>query len=115
WNTDDNRDNHGYKYQGDGKERFFPISEIIDQTKTDKCEQSDFPIPYPPGYQCKKDRKSTRLNSSHVSISYAVFCLKKKKYKLKTHLTRTCDGAPRGYGTAPGRGGRGRQACRQRT
>src|SRR5690554_7060111 len=28
-----------------------------------------------------KDRKSTRLNSSHVRISYAVFCLKKKKYK----------------------------------
>src|SRR5699024_12673880 len=28
-----------------------------------------------------KDRKSTRLNSSHVSISYAVFCLKKKKTK----------------------------------
>src|SRR5699024_12631886 len=28
-----------------------------------------------------KDRKSTRLNSSHVSISYAVFCLKKKIYK----------------------------------
>src|SRR5207249_8448023 len=27
------------------------------------------------------DRKSTRLNSSHVSISYAVFCLKKKKIK----------------------------------
>src|SRR3712207_9334464 len=26
------------------------------------------------------DRKSTRLNSSHVNISYAVFCLKKKKY-----------------------------------
>src|SRR5699024_11457556 len=30
----------------------------------------------------REDRKSTRLNSSHVSISYAVFCLKKKK-KLK--------------------------------
>src|SRR5207249_12183424 len=30
------------------------------------------------------DRKSTRLNSSHVSISYAVFCLKKKKKKKKT-------------------------------
>src|SRR5437868_11503687 len=29
----------------------------------------------------KEDRKSTRLNSSHVSISYAVFCLKKKKTK----------------------------------
>src|SRR5438067_11639226 len=32
-----------------------------------------------------KDRKSTRLNSSHVSISYAVFCLKKKK-KKKTKI-----------------------------
>src|SRR6266496_4953227 len=28
---------------------------------------------------CVRDRKSTRLNSSHVEISYAVFCLKKKK------------------------------------
>src|SRR5437868_10315461 len=28
-----------------------------------------------------RDRKSTRLNSSHVSISYAVFCLKKKKHR----------------------------------
>src|SRR5439155_15840321 len=31
----------------------------------------------------KGDRKSTRLNSSHVAISYAVFCLKKKKKKKK--------------------------------
>src|SRR5215813_10356904 len=31
-----------------------------------------------------RDRKSTRLNSSHVRISYAVFCLKKKKNKKKT-------------------------------
>src|SRR5690625_6122859 len=30
-------------------------------------------------YDANKDRKSTRLNSSHVAISYAVFCLKKKK------------------------------------
>src|SRR5439155_23515451 len=30
-----------------------------------------------------QDRKSTRLNSSHVAISYAVFCLKKKKNKAK--------------------------------
>src|SRR3989442_11183765 len=30
-----------------------------------------------------RDRKSTRLNSSHVRISYAVFCLKKKKKKTK--------------------------------
>src|SRR5689334_24668516 len=31
------------------------------------------------------DRKSTRLNSSHSSISYAVFCLKKKKHTNNTH------------------------------
>src|SRR5690625_5832163 len=31
-----------------------------------------------------KDRKSTRLNSSHVAISYAVFCLKKKKIKTRS-------------------------------
>src|SRR3712207_6923319 len=37
-----------------------------------------------------QDRKSTRLNSSHANISYAVFCLKKKKNKLhKTPLNPT--------------------------
>src|SRR6266851_8945249 len=30
----------------------------------------------------REDRKSTRLNSSHITISYAVFCLKKKKKKI---------------------------------
>src|SRR2546429_5011022 len=39
--------------------------------------------------RCKPDRKSTRLNSSHGYISYAVFCLKKKK-KIK----RPCGYAP---------------------
>src|SRR5437868_8267919 len=34
----------------------------------------------------REDRKSTRLNSSHVSISYAVFCLKKKNSTVKTPL-----------------------------
>src|SRR5437868_13269749 len=38
--------------------------------------------------QQTKDRKSTRLNSSHVSISYAVFCLKKKNKQLYKLLTR---------------------------
>src|SRR5688572_31373428 len=38
-----------------------------------------------------KDRKSTRLNSSHSQISYAVFCLKKKNYKS------TDTAAPKGY------------------
>src|SRR5688572_31620006 len=33
------------------------------------------------------DRKSTRLNSSHSQISYAVFCLKKKKQKYTSHYS----------------------------
>src|SRR2546422_1825739 len=38
--------------------------------------------PYRPSRRCRpRDRKSTRLNSSHGYISYAVFCLKKKKKK----------------------------------
>src|SRR4051812_49729557 len=38
----------------------------------------------------KRDRKSTRLNSSHMSISYAVFCLKKKKkYNKKILFIRS--------------------------
>src|SRR2546426_8639988 len=35
------------------------------------------------------DRKSTRLNSSHLVISYAVFCLKKKNNRQHQHLTST--------------------------
>src|SRR5256885_11236982 len=40
-----------------------------------------------------EDRKSTRLNSSHLVISYAVFCLKKKKKRV--HLMDICRSAPR--------------------
>src|SRR3989442_6296163 len=39
---------------------------------------------------CPRDRKSTRLNSSHVRISYAVFCLKKKN-KHYTHHVESAD------------------------
>src|SRR5438034_7287048 len=38
------------------------------------------PWPIPTAAACSSDRKSTRLNSSHTVISYAVFCLKKKKH-----------------------------------
>src|SRR2546430_17128348 len=38
-----------------------------------------------PGMLATTDRKSTRLNSSHSQISYAVFCLKKKKEKHDTY------------------------------
>src|SRR5438477_8708766 len=40
-----------------------------------------------PQPMCSLDRKSTRLNSSHMSISYAVFCLKKKKIQLRRAIS----------------------------
>src|SRR2546426_8981700 len=51
-----------------------------------------------PGAPAAEDRKSTRLNSSHLVISYAVFCLKKKKTtsstlvseRTKERYTKTC-------------------------
>src|SRR5690349_23726508 len=46
-----------------------------------RCRSWDSPAWY--RNRQREDRKSTRLNSSHVEISYAVFCLKKKK-KLRT-------------------------------
>src|SRR5256885_2843321 len=39
---------------------------------------------------CKADRKSTRLNSSHLVISYAVFCLKKKNKKRSNRALGSC-------------------------
>src|SRR2546421_8332001 len=40
-------------------------------------------------FEMKKDRKSTRLNSSHDQISYAVFCLKKKNKNSRRQSTRS--------------------------
>src|SRR5690625_6471012 len=47
------------------------MKELARMSVEDHLKGADFPI--------GRDRKSTRLNSSHVAISYAVFCLKKKK------------------------------------
>src|SRR5579871_6957231 len=45
-----------------------------------RLEQAPFPVLGRPSTDLlRQDRKSTRLSSSHVEISYAVFCLKKKK------------------------------------
>src|SRR3712207_8502629 len=49
-------------------------------------------LPPLPNEPCRIDRKSTRLNSSHANISYAVFCLKKKKnteYTYSERITKT--------------------------
>src|SRR5699024_12800993 len=51
-------------------ETFNHLSKSLNAIRTDLKNQIDVTV---------EDRKSTRLNSSHVSISYAVFCLKKKK------------------------------------
>src|SRR5438094_3808278 len=60
------------KHEADIRERLDASAAVLGQLIT----APDRPIP-------KQDRKSTRLNSSHRTISYAVFCLKKKKKKHK--------------------------------
>src|SRR3989442_14385321 len=51
---------------------------ILRPPRTDRLERAAAAAG-PPRRAAQPDRKSTRLNSSHVRISYAVFCLKKKK------------------------------------
>src|SRR5699024_11834658 len=51
---------------------------IVSNDTVHRCDQRKA---WKAGDVVGSDRKSTRLNSSHVSISYAVFCLKKKKNK----------------------------------
>src|SRR5690606_2520219 len=52
------------------EESWKAILPAVEETECDGIELN---------FGCPQDRKSTRLNSSHVKISYAVFCLKKKK------------------------------------
>src|SRR3712207_7025176 len=54
------------------------------------CQVRSLAVPsaqkrYALGYLAYRDRKSTRLNSSHANISYAVFCLKKNKTGIAVH------------------------------
>src|SRR3989449_4563118 len=71
-----------------------PAGELLARTRQELAEyfagtRRAFDVPMdPPGtafqqrvWDALRDRKSTRLNSSHGYISYAVFCLKKKNYK----------------------------------
>src|SRR5205814_10004918 len=52
--------------------------EAVEEARAEACEHARREPPRRP-----PDRKSTRLNSSHLGISYAVFCLKKKKKKKR--------------------------------
>src|SRR2546426_8532034 len=60
-------------------------------------------IPMAPGVNLERiaDRKSTRLNSSHLVISYAVFCLKKKRSRSETGVRRQRHTSPCGAEPPP--------------
>src|SRR2546427_8165575 len=66
----------------DGKITFFnEAAEVLTEISSAAAAAQPFE-------QDWRDRKSTRLNSSHSQISYAVFCLKKKKYNVHSHVDR---------------------------
>src|SRR5439155_20984989 len=62
------RSSKGYRYR---VKSWYPTCSTVPKTATGRSRSS----------APSRDRKSTRLNSSHVAISYAVFCLKKKKQR----------------------------------
>src|SRR5438309_6408002 len=68
-----------------------PGLDLVDQIVLDAAarHRADHLTVVADRYHRPQDRKSTRLNSSHSSISYAVFCLKKKKHLLETLLLST--------------------------
>src|SRR5258707_4930762 len=73
----------------------FPYTTLFRSAKRDTPTRPQSPqllaapaVPAEEIPRCCLDRKSTRLNSSHANISYAVFCLKKKKKYVYSHTDR---------------------------
>src|SRR5204863_1887861 len=64
-----------------------PAGSFVDVEVTEVVDDYDFRA-HVLGVVDAPDRKSTRLNSSHVEISYAVFCLKKKKIDSQNTVSR---------------------------
>src|SRR3712207_7269828 len=77
---------HAFGRDRAAKERWGPRPLDIDILTYGDMQLNDpmLTLPHPRLFERALDRKSTRLNSSHANISYAVFCLKKKTY------VRTC-------------------------
>src|SRR2546430_6074585 len=76
-----------YDFSRVGRMKFnIKLHDKADHTPLDKrtLDANDFYDTIRYLLKLRRDRKSTRLNSSHSQISYAVFCLKKKKEKYKT-------------------------------
>src|SRR5207244_5637275 len=73
------------------RHRVFPILVAMERLDADACRKIAEQLPGTPVFDPDDydmlDRKSTRLNSSHQIISYAVFCLKKKNTKIHIHHT----------------------------
>src|SRR3712207_7858308 len=61
---------------------------VFDATVTARCKAAGLPLLGKTNMDEFADRKSTRLNSSHANISYAVFCLKKKQINTPSHYIR---------------------------
>src|SRR5947199_3686013 len=70
-----------------GGPRYFWVVEEFDRWFLDFLKRGDHAALL---RECTLDRKSTRLNSSHLGISYAVFCLKKKKRQEGIHPAEIC-------------------------
>src|SRR3712207_7220246 len=64
------------------------LGAIDDEAAVDCLRRRAHPGDVRPGPRLGEDRKSTRLNSSHANISYAVFCLKKKNNNEMPHPPR---------------------------
>src|SRR5438045_8149965 len=73
----------------------FPYTTLFRSAVTSLLEAADDLDPdseFPPQTFGEQDRKSTRLNSSHLGISYAVFCLKKKIQQRSLRGATGCNG-----------------------
>src|SRR5256885_8745472 len=70
----------------------------IDASKSDQQVRGSTVMPHGTG-KTVRDRKSTRLNSSHLVISYAVFCLKKKNKQIKRLVPPAKVGPPLNWAT----------------
>src|SRR3712207_8721259 len=55
------------------------LAEVLDAGRRQRLDRTGRNAVHAHALGAERDRKSTRLNSSHANISYAVFCLKKKK------------------------------------